>query len=222
MSQVVRVAVVLSGCGVYDGSEIYESVITLLRLDEKGASVQVFAPDKEQMHVINHLSGEAQSESRNVLVEAARLARGEISALSELKAENFDALIVPGGFGAAKNLCNFAVAEGDFDVDTDFLKAVRDFKAQSKPVGLMCIAPVMAVKLFGEGIKCTLGRACDASNIVESSGGVHVETSVESICVDEKNKLVTTSAYMQAERIFEAAQGINALVDKVLSLAAKY
>lgn len=215
-----KVAVLLSGCGVYDGSEIYESVLTLLRLDQRGASVQCFAPDMPQMHVINHLTGEPMAESRNVLIEAARLARGQIKPLGEASADDFDALIVPGGFGAAKNLCNFATAGADCEVQPEVLALARAFAAAGKPVGLMCIAPTMAVQIFGQGVTCTLGSDDDdAAAAVRQMGANHQASTVEDIVVDQAHKLVTTPAYMQARRIGEAAIGIGKLVDQVLDMA---
>ncbi|MCL4160058.1 UNVERIFIED_CONTAM: hypothetical protein GTU68_031116, partial [Idotea baltica] len=154
-----NVAVVLSGCGVFDGAEIYESVLTLLRLHQLGAKVHCFAPDIAQMHVVNHLTGEvAEGESRNALVEAARIVRGEIKALSEANSADFDALIVPGGFGAAKNLCDFAAQGSNMKVQQDFLALAKSFAAERKPVGLICIAPVMAAAIYGEGVECTIGN----------------------------------------------------------------
>lgn len=147
-----KVAVVLAGCGVYDGAEINEAVLSLLSLEQQGASYQLFAPNIEQMHVINHLTGEpAEGESRNVLVEAARIARGNIQDLAAARAEDFDALLVPGGFGAAKNLSNFAVAGAAMEVQSDFLRLARAFHESAKPIGLICIAPVMAAAICGEG-----------------------------------------------------------------------
>lgn len=215
-----KVAVVLAGCGVFDGSEIYESVITLLRLDQQGAQVQCFAPNIEQMHVINHATGEvAEGESRNVLTEAARLARGEVKDLAEANAEDFDALIVPGGFGAAKNLCDFAVKGPEMTVNPQFLAFAQAFRGSGKPVGLVCIAPAMSAVIFGEGVECTIGRDADTASAIIATGGVHKDCEVDDIWVDSTNKLVTTPAYMLAGRISEAAAGINKLVDQVLELA---
>ena len=215
-----KVAVVLCGCGVFDGSEIYESVITLLRLDQRGAEVQCFAPDIDQMHVVNHLTGEvAEGESRNVLVEAARLARGQVKDLAEANAEDFDAVIVPGGFGAAKNLSDFAVKGADLTVNEGFKAFIQAMHAAGKPVGLVCIAPAMSGVLFGEGVCCTIGNDADTAVALESTGATHQSCAVDEICVDEANKLVTTPAYMLAESIGQAAGGINKLVDRVLELA---
>src|SRR3989344_1987528 len=169
-----KVAVILSGCGVYDGSEIYESVITLLRLDQRGVKVQCFAPNIAQMHVINHLTGEEMPESRNVLTESARLARGEIKDLREARAEDFDALIMPGGFGAAKNLSTFATEGANSKALPDVGALVKAFAEARKPVGMMCIAPTMAAEIFGAGVICTLGSDdADAAKAVGQMGASH-------------------------------------------------
>ncbi|MFG0380285.1 isoprenoid biosynthesis glyoxalase ElbB [Pseudomonas sp. zbq_18] len=215
-----RVAVILSGCGVYDGAEIHESVITLLRLDQRGAQVQCFAPNIAQMHVINHLTGEEMPESRNVLTEAARIARGDVADVRELQVDKFDALILPGGFGVAKNLSSFAVEGAGCSVQPDVLAATQAFVQAGKPIGLICIAPALAVKIFGEGVSCTLGAEDDpAAEALVAMGGQHVECTVEDIVEDEARKLVSTPAYMLAQSIAEAASGINKLVDRVLELA---
>jgi enhancing lycopene biosynthesis protein 2 len=215
-----RVAVVLSGCGVFDGAEIYESVLTLLRLDEKAAQVQCFAPNIDQAHVINHLSGEvSEGETRNVLVEAARLVRGEIKDLVEANAADFDALIVPGGFGAAKNLSSFAFKGPECEINAEFLALARDFRAQNKPIGLVCIAPVMAAAIAGEGAQCTIGNDAETAGAIGAMGGEHQDCAVNDIVIDESRKLVTTPAYMLANSISEASQGITRLVDAVLAMA---
>lgn len=214
-----NIAVVLSGCGVFDGAEIYESVLTLLRLHQAGAKVQCFAPDVEQMHVVNHLTGEvAEGESRNVLVEAARIARGEIKALSKANSTDFDALIVPGGFGAAKNLCNFAAMGAEMSVQEDFLALAKSFAAEGKPVGLICIAPVMAAAIYGEGVECTIGNDAETAAAIAAMDANHCPCAVDDIHIDNENKLVTTPAYMLAENIGQAAAGINKLVDTVLAM----
>lgn len=214
-----RVAVVLSGCGVYDGSEIYETVITLLRLDQAGAVVQCFAPDMQQLHVINHATGEVmEGEERNVLIEAARLARGNIQNLSDADAAEFDAVILPGGFGAAKNLSDFAVNGPDLTVIPSLVAFVQAMREANKPVGLMCIAPAMTGVLFGDGATCTIGNDSGVARAVEATGAIHKNCAVDEVCIDEANKLVTTPAYMLAGNIGEAAIGINKLVDAVLAM----
>ena len=215
-----KVAVVLAGCGVYDGAEINEAVLTLLCLEQQGASYQCFAPDIEQMHVINHLSGEPMAgERRNVLVEAARIARGNIKALEALKVEEFDALLVPGGFGAAKNLSNFAVAGAAMEVLPEFLELARGFHRAGKPIGLICIAPVMTAAIFGEGAQCTIGNDADTAAAIEAMGAQHLACPVSEARVDSERKLVTTPAYMLAGSVSEAYSGISECVREVLALA---
>ena len=213
-----NIAVVLSGCGVYDGTEIHESVITLLRLSQRGAHVQCFAPNIAQLHVINHLTGEEMPESRNVLVESARIARGEIKDIREARVEDFDALIVPGGFGAAKNLSSFATEGAACSVQPDVLALAEAFAEAGKPIGLMCISPAIAAKIYGPGVICTIGKDADTAAAVEKMGGTHQECEVSDIVEDKARKLVSTPAYMLAQSISEAASGINKMVDRVLEL----
>lgn len=214
-----KVAVVLAGCGVYDGAEINEAVLTLLCLEQQGASYECFAPNIQQMHVINHLTGEpAAGETRNVLVEAARIVRGNIRELTQADVDEFDALVVPGGFGAAKNLSNFAVAGAAMEVQPDFLKLARAFHHKSKPIGLICIAPVMAAAICGEGARCTVGDDADVVAAITAMGGEHVQCPVSEAHVDVERKLVTTPAYMLAGKVSEAYAGISACVKEVLAL----
>ncbi|MCB1696482.1 MAG: isoprenoid biosynthesis glyoxalase ElbB [Pseudomonadales bacterium] len=215
-----KLAVVLAGCGVYDGAEVNEAVLTLLSLEQQGASYQCFAPDIEQMHVINHLTGEpVPGETRNVLVEAARIARGNVQDLAQLDVAQFDGLLVPGGFGAAKNLCNFAVAGADMVVQPDFLRIARAFHQAGKPIGLICIAPVMAAAICGQGSQCTIGNDADTAAAIEAMGGKHLACPVSEARVDTERKLVTTPAYMLAGGVAEAYSGISKCVAQVLALA---
>lgn len=214
-----KIAVMLAGCGVYDGSEIYESTLTLLALDQAGVKYQCMAPDIEQMHVINHLTGEESGETRNVLVEAARLARGDIIDVEQAKPEDYDALIVPGGFGAAKNLSTFAVDGSNMTINDQVAAFAKAIHAQGKPVGLICIAPTMVPLLFGGGTECTIGNSADVAGAIETMGGKHVDCAVDQCHVDAEKKVVTTPAYMLAGRISEAAAGINQLVKAVLDMA---
>lgn len=213
-----NIAVILSGCGVYDGAEIHESVLTLLRLDQRGAKVQCFAPNIAQMHVINHLTGEEMPESRNVLVESARIARGAVKDIREASAADFDALIVPGGFGAAKNLSNFAVEGANCSVQAEVLALAEAFAEAGKPVGLICITPALAAKIYGPGVICTIGNDADTAAALNKMGATHEECVVSEIVEDKARKLVSTPAYMLAQSIGEAAAGINKLVDRVLEL----
>lgn len=214
-----KVAVVLAGCGVYDGSEIHEAVLTLLSLDRRGVEYQCFAPNIPQLHVVDHLTGEvAPGETRNVLVEAARIARGKVLDLASARAADFDALLVPGGFGAAKNLCDFAVAGSAMQVQPEFLRLAREMREAGKPIGLICIAPTMAAKIFGDGVECTIGNDADTAAAIEAMGGRHVACDVKHAVVDKRNKLATTPAYMLAQRIGEAAQGIDECVEAVVGM----
>lgn len=214
-----KVAVVLAGSGVYDGAEINEAVLTLLSLEQQGAEYQCFAPDIDQMHVVNHLTGEvAEGESRNVLVEAARIARGNIKDIREAKVEDFDALVVPGGFGAAKNLSDFAVAGSAMTVQADFLSLAQGMHKANKAIGLICIAPTMAAAICGEGTQCTIGNDAETAAAISAMGGVHLDCPVEEARVDKDNKLVTTPAYMLAGSVSEAYKGIDELVEEVLKL----
>lgn len=214
-----KVAVILSGCGVYDGAEIHESVLTLLRLDQRGATVQCFAPDIPQLHVVDHYSGDEADETRNVLVESARIARGKIKDVRELHVADFDALIMPGGFGVAKNLSDFALSGAQCQVQADVLSAAQGFVKAGKPLGLICIAPVLATKIFGTGVVCTIGNDHETAASLEQMGAVHQECEVTEIVEDPLHKLVTTPAYMLAQSIGQAAAGINKLVDRVLELS---
>jgi enhancing lycopene biosynthesis protein 2 len=213
-----KIAVILSGCGVYDGAEIQESVITLLRLDQRGCQVQCFAPNIAQLHVINHLTGEEMPESRNVLVESARIARGEVKDIREANVDDFDALVVPGGFGAAKNLSNFAVEGAGCTVQPEVLALAEAFAESRKPVGLICISPALAAKIYGPGVTCTIGNDAETAAAIDKMGGTHENCEVTDIVEDTARKLVTTPAYMRAKTIGEAAAGINKLVDRVIEL----
>ena len=214
-----KVAIILSGCGVFDGAEINETVLTALSLDQLGAQVEYFAPDINQHHVLNHLTGEEMPEQRNVLVESARITRGKSRDIRELKAVDFDAVILPGGFGVAKNLSDFAFKGADCRVQEDILQAILQFKEVKKPVGLICISPALSAKIFGEGVRCTIGDDADTAAAITQMGGVHQDCAVDGIVVDEKNRLVTTPAYMLAQSISEAAKGIHKLVEQVLAMA---
>ncbi|MCY1488821.1 Glyoxalase ElbB [compost metagenome] len=168
--------------------------------------------------MINHTTGEEMPESRNVLVESARIARGEIRDVRELAAADFDALIIPGGFGAAKNLSDFAISGANCTVQPDVLAAARGFAEAGKPVGLICIAPALAAKIYGEGVTCTIGNDAGTAAALSEMGAQHVDCVVAEIVEDHKRKLVTTPAYMLAQSISEAAAGIYKLVDRVLEL----
>ncbi|WP_017446969.1 isoprenoid biosynthesis glyoxalase ElbB [Gayadomonas joobiniege] len=213
-----KFALILSGCGVYDGAEINEVVLTRLALEENQIQYQCFAPDCEQAEVVNHLTGKVEKGERNQLVEAARICRGDVLPLSDLSVNEFNALIVPGGFGVAKNLSDFAYAGEDYRIQSDVLTILKAFKDADKPVGYMCIAPVLLPLVYGDGIKLTLGEDSDAANIATRRGGEHVSCKVDQIVIDKTHKAVSTPAYMLAENLLEAQAGINKLVKAVIDL----
>ncbi|MCB1752670.1 MAG: isoprenoid biosynthesis glyoxalase ElbB [Gammaproteobacteria bacterium] len=212
-----RVAVVLSGSGVYDGSEIHEAVLTLLAIDQQGAAYQCFAPDILQHHVINHLTGEATDEVRNVLVESARLARGNIKPLSELDADEFDAIIFPGGFGAAKNLSTFAFEGADCSVDNGVVAAVRAMLGRGKPIGALCISPAVIAKVI-PGANVTIGEDEATAAAIETMGGTHRRSGHGAVVVDEEHNLVTSPCYMLEATVSQiaddAAKTVAALLER--------
>jgi enhancing lycopene biosynthesis protein 2 len=218
-----KVGVLLAGCGVYDGAEIHESVVTLLALDRAGAQAICLAPSVAQLHVIDHNAGTPTAESRDVLVEAARIARGQILSLDDPDIHlTLDALIIPGGFGAAKNLCTFAVAGADCTVNPQVEALIAAVHKAGKPIGAMCIAPVILAKTLGaEKPRLTIGSDAATAQAIETMGAIHVPCPVDGLVVDEAAGIVTTPAYMLASWIAEAATGIEKLVAEVLRLAAK-
>lgn len=212
-----KFAVVLAGCGVYDGAEIHEAVATLLAIDRVGAAYQCFAPDVNQMHVVNHLTGEATTETRNVLVEAARIARGNVKPLSELIPTEFDALIFPGGFGVAKNLCTFAVDGPNCSVNPDAERVVREAHAARIPIGALCITPALIAKVLGMGT-LTIGSDAGTAQAVETMGATHQNTQGSDVVIDMKNLLVTTPCYMLDSPISTIADGADNAVKALLNL----
>ncbi|MBF0187460.1 MAG: isoprenoid biosynthesis glyoxalase ElbB [Magnetococcales bacterium] len=214
-----RIGVVLSGCGVYDGAEIHEATLTLFFLDRAGAEAVCMAPDKPQHHVIDHRTGDETGETRNVLVEASRIARGKISDLASARADDLDALIIPGGFGAAKNLSTVAFDGPDATVDEDLAALVRAMHDQGKPIGALCIAPAVLSKILSEkGVTLTIGDDEGTAGAIRTMGNVHQESHVDEIVVDSANKVVTTAAYMCQASIGAVGEGIEKLVREVIRL----
>ncbi len=214
-----KIAVVLSGCGVFDGSEIHESVCTLIALDKAGASYQCLAPSVEQTQVINHKTKEPMpEESRNILVEAARIARGDIEDISKADSNDFAAAIYPGGFGAAANLSDFAKQGANCTVQKDVLRFAQAMATEKKPQGFICIAPTLISKIYGEGVELTIGDDKQTIQAISAMGGKHIEATVDSVVVDKKHKVVSTPAYMLATHISEVFEGVTKLVNKVLVL----
>ena len=217
-----KVGVILAGCGVYDGAEVHEAVLTLLALARAGAEAVCLAPNVPQAHVVNHLTGKvAEGETRNVLVEAARIARGNVTDLAGFDPSSLDALVLPGGFGAAKNLCDFAFRGAECAVHPEVARVVRAVHAAGRPVGAMCIAPVVLARLLGaEAPSVTIGTDAGTAKAIEAMGAKHLACPVTQTVVDEKRRLVTTPAYMLAGNIAEAADGIEGFVSHILRMAA--
>ncbi len=217
-----KVGVILSGCGFLDGAEVHESVLTLLNLDRAGAEAVCYAPNKIQMHVVDHASGNvAEGQERNVLAESARIARGKIHDLGQARVEDLDAVIMPGGFGAAKNLSNFASAGADAEVDATLVELLRGMLAAGKPIGVICISPaVLAAALRGTEIsaKLTIGSDAGTAAAIEAMGATHENCEVTEFTVDETNLIASTPAYMCDARISEVEVGIGKLVGAVLSM----
>lgn len=215
-----KIGVLLSGCGVFDGAEIHEAVLTLLFLDREGTEIICMAPDINQAHVINHLTKEPMRESRNVLVESARIARGEIRNLSDVKAADLDALILPGGFGAAKNLSEFAFKGPEGKVNDQVKRILDEMIQAKKPVGALCIAPAtVGMALREKSPTLTIGNEAGVIGALAALGVKHQLCGVGDIAVDEKNRIVTSPAYMLGPGIKDVAVGIEKLVKKVVEMA---
>jgi len=220
-----KIAVILSGCGVYDGSEVHEASACLIHLSRAGVETSMFAPDIDQMHVVDHTKGIEMNPSRNVLVESARIARGNIKPISELKSSDHDGVLIPGGFGAAKNLCSWAVDGVTCSVNPDVDRILKEFHKGNKPIGLTCIAPVLAAKCLPSGVEITVGRSenedgkwpyAGTAAAVEECGAVHVEKNVTECHVDKAMKVITTPAFMCETAVHEVSDGIGVLVTAML------
>lgn len=212
-----KIAVVLSGCGVFDGAEIHEATLTMLAIAQQGASYQCFAPDMSQAQVVNHITGEEMDETRNVLVEAARIARGNIKALAEYRAEDYDAIVFPGGFGAAKNLCTFAFDGPECSVNETVEQAIRSTVTAGKPLGALCISPAVIAKVLGD-VQLTIGQDKATADALEKLGAKHQNTNHGEIVVDEKYKVITTPCYMLDATIDQIAEGASKVVAKILGM----
>jgi len=212
-----KFAVILSGCGNKDGAEIHESVMTLWAIHKHGAEFQCFAPDIPQHHVLNFITGQEMDESRNVLVESARIARGNIKDLKEYDAEDYDGIIMPGGLGAAKNLSTFAFDGPHCFVNQDVERAVRDTAARGKPIGALCIAPAIIAKILGQ-VEITIGEDAATEAAIAQMGASHTKTTHGEIVVDRENKVVTTPCYMLDARVDQIGAGAENLVLAMLEM----
>lgn len=210
-----KFAVVLSGSGVYDGSEIHEATLTLLAIKLQGADYEIFAPDIDQYHVINHITGEEMKEKRNVLVESARIARGDIKPMDDFRPEDFDAIIFPGGFGAAKNLSSFAFDGPECIVNPDVEAAVKGMHQAGKPIGALCISPALITRILGR-VEVTIGSDQGTADAIGAMGGTHINTTHGDVTVDKVNKVYTTPCYMLDANIVQIHDGALNVVKTML------
>ena len=214
------VAVVLSGCGFLDGAEITEAISTLIAIGQQGATYKVFALNKDVPET-NHLTQKPTGQKRNVLQEAARIARGDIQPLENLKAQDFDALAFPGGFGAAIHLCNFAEKGSEGQIDPQVARVVQEFHHSGKPIAAICIAPaIMALALGKKGVNVTIGEDAGTASELEKTGAKHQKCAVEKYVVDHSHKVITTPAYMygtaKPHQIFE---GVSGAISELIKMA---
>ena len=220
MASSPKVGLVLSGCGVFDGSEIHEAVACLIALDRRGAQTTCLAPNIPQAGVTNHATKQPASQTRNVLEESARIARGKIRDIATVKAADLDALVFPGGFGAAKNLSDFASKGAGCTVNPEVQRLVSEMHAAGKPIGLACIAPVLAAKILSKhNPQLTIGTDKGTADAINSMGGRHVNADPTGVVTDEKNRLVTTPCYMNDVGPWTVFQGVEKMVEEVLRLA---
>lgn len=210
-------AIVLSGCGVQDGAEIHEATMAMLAISRKGHHYRIFAPNILQQQVINHLSGEKMPETRNVLVEAARIARGDAKDLADFSASAYDVLLFAGGFGVAKNLSDFASKGAGYTVIPEVAKAIREMHSAGKPIGAICVAPILIADVI-KGVELTFGRICDASQAAEQHGAIHRVTTHGEVITDKRHKVATTPGYMLNANIAQVAEGAENIVSELLEM----
>ena len=212
------IAVILSGCGHQDGAEIHEATLTLWAIHKNGAEYQCYAPNIPQHHVLNHLTGKEMDEQRNVLIESARIARGNVLDLTEFQAGNHDALVIPGGLGAAKNLSSYAFDGPSCRINKDVEKAILSMAEQKKPIGALCIAPAILARLL-DNLTVTIGQDPTTAANIETMGARHTTTLPGEVVVDKEHKVVTTPCYMLNSRVDQIGEGADKLIREVLQLA---
>ena len=215
MSKKRKFAVILAGSGVFDGSEIHETTMTLYAIMNHGGEYETFAPDMDQHHVINHITGEEMQEKRNVMIEASRLVRGDIKNLSDFNADDFDAIIFPGGFGVAKNLSTFAFDGADCSVNGEVENAIKAMAKQNKPIGALCISPVILAKVL-EDITVTIGQDQGTADAVKQMGAAHENAKHGDVTIDKKNKIFTTPCYMLDSTILDIAKDTDIVVKAMM------
>jgi enhancing lycopene biosynthesis protein 2 len=212
-------AVILSGCGHQDGAEIHEATLTLWAIHKNGGEFQCYAPDIKQQHVLNHITGQEMNEQRNVLIESARIARGKIASLATFVPESADALVIPGGFGAAKNLSSYAFDGAKCTVNSDVAAAIKAMHAAGKPIGALCIAPVILAKVLGN-VTLTIGQDPTTADNLAAMGAKHQPTLHGEIAVDQQHKIVTTPCYMLNSRVDQIADGADHLIQAMMAMMA--
>ncbi len=212
-----KFAIILAGSGVYDGAEIHEATLSMLAIKQQGADYDIFAPNIEQYHVINHKTGEEMNEKRNVLIESARIARGNISDLKDFHPENYDALLFPGGFGVAKNLCTFAFEGTNCSINEEVEKAIQNTAKLAKPIGALCISPVLIAIVLADA-KLTIGQDEATASAINSFGGTHINTKHGEVIHDTKNNVFTTPCYMLDATIVDINEGAQNIVKAMLEV----
>ncbi|MFA8432885.1 MAG: isoprenoid biosynthesis glyoxalase ElbB [Marinifilaceae bacterium] len=217
MSTKKKFAVILAGCGVYDGSEIHEATLSMYAISKNGGEYQIFAPDINQHHVVNHLTGEEMAETRNVLVEAARIARGQIKPLSEFNSNEFDAILIPGGFGAAKNLSSFAFDGVNCMVNNEVKNAILSMHEAQKPIGALCISPVVVAKILGH-VEVTIGQDTGTAEAIKSMGATNIKTTHGEVVIDQDHRVVTTPCYMLDASIAQIGEGAENVVKAIMDM----
>lgn len=222
-----KIAVVLSGCGVYDGTEVHEAAAALAALSRAGAEIEMFGPDVDQAHVVDHTKGAEMEQTRSVMRESARIARGAVQSLDKLTVDAADAVVIPGGFGAAKNLSDFGFKGADMTVNGEMERVIKDFHSAGKPLALCCISPIIVAKVLGEkNPKLTLGSTGEEGDwpyqgsieVARGFGGIMEEKSVGEVCVDLENKIVTTPAFMYSGKFHEIQDGVSAMISELMKL----
>ena len=213
-----KFAVILSGCGSRDGSEIHEATTLMLSIKQLNADYQCFSINKNQTKVINFITGKEMNESRNIMIESARIARGNIKELKELNIDNFDGVVLPGGFGSALNLCTFGLDNNNYEVNEELKNVLLGFKKQNKVICAVCIAPMILAKVF-QNINITIGNDKNISKIIDSLGNKNIETESENICVDKENKIITAPFYMLTNNIAVIYKEAYKVIEEAIKLS---
>lgn len=225
----MKIGVLLSGSGVYDGSEIQEAVLTLLAIEEIEAEAICISIDKPQHHVINHLNGEEMNDSRNMLIESARIARGNIKNINDVSPNDIDAMVIPGGFGAAKNFTSWAFNGSDGEILPEVKLLLVNLINIGKPIAALCVSPVVLAKaLEGSTITPTLTIGTDKepspyditafTDGLQKTGMQTEMKSVREINIDVKNKIISAPCYMMEASIVDVRKNIRSAIEALRDL----